>query len=73
MRYEPLAAIVAAMFVSQVMIASPTQAMRYCPHGGYCPPGTCAGWQPYSRVQYVCNVANCRASANCPRRRPVAH
>jgi hypothetical protein len=66
MRYGLLGALVAAMLVAQAVNASPAQAMRYCPRGGYCSPGTCGKYQPYRRVQYVCNVANCSA-ANCPR------
>jgi hypothetical protein len=66
MRCGLLAALVAAMFVVQAVNASPAQAMRYCPYGGYCRPGTCVKYQPHRRVQYACNVANCTA-ANCSR------
>jgi hypothetical protein len=66
MRYGRLAALLAAMFILQAVNASPAQAMRYCPYGGYCPAGTCVKYQPYRRVQYTCKVANCSA-ANCSR------
>lgn len=66
MRYGLLAAVVAALFVVQAVNASAAQAFRYCIRGGYCPTGTCVKHNPFRRVQYACNVANC-AAANCPR------
>jgi hypothetical protein len=66
MRYGLLAALVAAMFIVQAVNASPARAFPYCIRGGYCPTGTCVKYNPFRRVQFACNVANCRA-ANCPR------
>jgi hypothetical protein len=66
MRYGLLAALLAATFILEAVNASPARAWRYCIYGGYCPTGTCLKYNPIRRVQYACNVANCRA-ANCPR------
>lgn len=66
MKYLLLAGLLFATLFFEVVNTTPAQALRYCPHGGYCAPGTCTKYEPARRVQYACNIANCRA-ANCPR------
>lgn len=34
---------------------------KYCPNGGFCPPGTCA----MDGSKYACNRKNCSAKNNC--------
>lgn len=67
MKHLLTAAVLSAMLFVAVVNTTPVQAMRYCPRGGYCLPGTCLKFNPWARVQYACNVAiSCRA-ANCRR------
>jgi hypothetical protein len=69
MKYVVLAALILATMAFDA--ASPTFAQangaRNCPHGGYCPPGTCAKFnsgRERGGGSYACNVKNCSA-ANC--------
>lgn len=66
MKYLVLAGFFFATLAFSVVNTTPgaAKAMRRCPHGGYCLPGTCTQFNPGARVQYACNVANCSA-ANC--------
>lgn len=66
MKYLVLASLALATFTLVVINAPSAQARRYCPLGGYCPPGTCVKFNPHKRVQHACNAANCSA-ANCAR------
>ena len=68
MKYLVRVGLLFAMLVFEVVNTIPVEAkaLRRCPHGGYCLPGTCTRFTPGDRVQYACNVANCSA-ANCGR------
>ena len=68
MRYQILASLLLGALMAAISFTAPANAaMRRCPHGGYCPPGTCVKFNPAAaRLQYACNVRNCSA-ANCPR------
>lgn len=66
MKYLVLASLVLATFALVIVNAPSAEARRYCPLGGYCPPGTCVKFNPHKRVQYACVAANCSA-ANCSR------
>ena len=62
MKYAMIAVLLVAGLTAELVRAEPAQARRYCPRGGYCPPGTCVKFNPWARVQYACNVANCSAA-----------
>jgi hypothetical protein len=67
MKYLVRASLMLATFTLIIINAPSAEARRPCPHGGYCPPGTCVKFNPAAvRLQYACNVKNCSA-ANCPR------
>ncbi len=63
-----LTAFIATLFAAGIAgststtLAEANRATR-CPHGGYCPPGTCA---KFRSTKWACNTANCSA-ANCKR------
>jgi hypothetical protein len=63
MKYLLLAAALAAATLIEVAGSVPAAAARYCPHGGYCPPGTCT---KFNGGKYACHVKNCSAN-NCLR------
>jgi hypothetical protein len=68
MKYLILAGLILATMLSETAIPTAANAARVCPHGGYCPPGTCAkfsGGRYFGHgASYACNVKNCSA-ANC--------
>jgi hypothetical protein len=66
MKYALRVGLAVAVSMFAAADTAPAKAMRYCPYGGYCLRGTCLKFDPASRVQYACNVANC-STANCPR------
>lgn len=66
MKYLMFIGLALSTLTLVVINTAPAQARRYCPLGGYCPPGTCTKFSPHKRVQYACIVANCNA-ANCNR------
>ena len=62
-----MSVVLGAVVLANSSMAPANAAMRRCPHGGYCLPGTCVKFNPgAARLQYACNVKNCSA-ANCPR------
>ena len=67
MKYLVLAGLILATTVCETALPASAIAARVCPHGGYCPPGTCAQFNS-GRIRgggsYACNVKNCSA-ANC--------
>jgi hypothetical protein len=67
MKYAIIAAMVLITAPAQLVGTNPVQPVRYCPRGGYCPPGTCLKFNPWARVQYACNVAVSCGPANCRR------
>jgi hypothetical protein len=66
MKRTMIAALLLVGLSVQLASTDPVQARRYCPQGGYCPPGTCVKFNPWARHQHACNVASCSA-ANCSR------
>ncbi len=66
MRYTMFATVLFGAFMVVISATAPANAaMRRCPYGGYCPPGTCVKFNPSGhRLQHACNVKNCSA-ANC--------
>ena len=67
MKYLVLAGLVLATIMAEAAIPANAVATRVCPHGGYCPPGTCAQFnsgRTSGGGSYACNVKNCSA-ANC--------
>jgi hypothetical protein len=67
MKYASIAVLLLAGLAAELLSTEPVQAMRFCPRGGYCPPGTCLKFNPWARVQYACNVAISCSAANCRR------
>jgi hypothetical protein len=51
-----------AGFLLATLFATPAEARRYCPRGGYCPIETCTKFNSWAPVQYACVAANCSAA-----------
>ena len=67
MKYLILAGLILATMMAEAAAPTTAIAARVCPHGGYCPPGTCAQFNSGRTAgggSYACNIKNCSA-ANC--------
>jgi hypothetical protein len=61
MKYFIFAGWLLAALAFDAGLSSSDAGLRNCPHGGYCPPGSCA---KFNGVRYACNVKNC-SPKNC--------